>query len=64
MKSVESNIRINKLQSLELEYQDYLSKQKGIFVLKCQMMSEDFSKILNKINIMQMMHLQRNFIKT
>lgn len=47
-----------------MEYQDYLSTQKGIFVLKCQMMSDNFSKILSKINIMQMMLLQRNFIKT
>jgi hypothetical protein len=47
--------RKDKLLSLSLEYKDYIMKHQGIFVVRCQMMNIEYTKIKHKIDIEKMM---------
>jgi hypothetical protein len=50
-----SAMRKNKLSGLELEYQDYIVQQQGIFVLRCQIMNKEFQKIQEMVNLEERM---------
>lgn len=45
-----------------MEYQDYIASQQGIFVLRCQMMNKEYSKIIDRINLEERMRNQKGFI--
>ena len=59
----QSLYRRDKLQGLELDYHEYLQQFQGIFMIRCQMMNIELSKIREKYDIEKMMIEFKNFKK-
>ena len=57
----QSMYRRDKLQGLELDYHEYLQQYQGIFMIRCQMMNIELSKIREKYDIEKLMIEFKNF---
>jgi hypothetical protein len=55
--------RRDKLEGLELDYHEYLQQHQGIFIIRCQMMNIELSKIREKYDLEKMMIDFKNFKK-
>ena len=61
MKRNDSVYRRDKLKGLEIDYNQYLQINQGIFSIRCQMMNIEYAQIQKKYNLELMMLKFKNF---
>ena len=61
---MDSAYRRQKVNALEIDYPEYVQEQQGFFVIRCQMMNLELSKIAKAgVNLSELMQSFKNFNK-